>query len=151
MRRFSPRAGPMAVMATVAMRTPTIMSTATVTTMTFDEDPLSKPHALPEEPVNRPAVKGSAGSNSRVPPERGEEWSEWKPATPALLKLQSWLSPAFPIGAYSYSHGLEWAVEQGTVKDRASLSDWLDADLRFGSGRNDAIFFCEAWRGAQQN
>jgi hypothetical protein len=29
----------------------------------------------------------------------------------ALLRLQSWISPAFPIGAYSYSHGIEWAVE----------------------------------------
>jgi urease accessory protein len=64
----------------------------------------------------------------------------------AALRLQSWLSPAFPIGAYSYSHGLEWAVEAGMVRDRASLIDWLDADLRFGSGRNEGIFFCESWR-----
>lgn len=69
----------------------------------------------------------------------------------ALLKLQSWLSPSFPIGAYSYSHGLEWAVETRTVYDRATLVDWLDADLRLGTGRNDAIFFREAWRGMQSH
>src|SRR5262245_16327495 len=64
----------------------------------------------------------------------------------ALLRLQSWLSPAFPAGAYSYSHGLEWAVEAGHVRDRKSLVDWLQADLCYGSGRNEAIFFREAWR-----
>ena len=61
-----------------------------------------------------------------------------------LMRLMSWLSPAFPIGAYSYSHGLEWAVEAGTVRDRVTLVDWLDADLRYGAGRADAIFFAEA-------
>ena len=67
-------------------------------------------------------------------------------SAPALLRLQSWLSPAFPIGSYSYSHGLEWAVEAGDVYDQKSLVDWLGADLRHGSGRNDAIFFRAAWR-----
>jgi urease accessory protein len=64
----------------------------------------------------------------------------------SLIRLQNWLSPAFPTGSYSYSHGLEWAVESNQVYDRTSLVDWLDADLRFGSARNDAIFFVEAWR-----
>ena len=64
----------------------------------------------------------------------------------ALLRLQSWLSPAFPIGSYSYSHGLEWAVEAGHIRDHKSLVDWLGADLCYGSGRNEAIFFSEAWR-----
>jgi urease accessory protein len=63
----------------------------------------------------------------------------------ALLRQQNWLSPAFPTGAYSYSHGIEWAVEAGSIHDRESLVDWLDADLRYGSGRNEAIFFLEAW------
>jgi urease accessory protein len=63
-----------------------------------------------------------------------------------LLRLQSWLSPAFPNGSYSYSHALEWAVEAGHVHDRNSLVDWLEADLCYGSGRNEAIFFSEAWR-----
>jgi len=66
----------------------------------------------------------------------------------ALLRQQSWLSPAFPTGAYSYSHGIEWAVEAGYIHDRKSLVDWLEADLCYGSGRNEAIFFIEAWRSA---
>jgi urease accessory protein len=64
----------------------------------------------------------------------------------ALLRLQSWLSPAFPIGTYSYSHGLEWAIEARHVYDRTSLVAWLDADLCYGSGRNEAIFFAATWR-----
>lgn len=63
----------------------------------------------------------------------------------AFLRLQTWLSPTFPTGSYSYSHGLEWAVEAGYVHDRTSLVDWLAADLRYGSGRNEAIFFSAAW------
>ena len=63
----------------------------------------------------------------------------------SLLRLQSWLSPAFPTGSYSYSHGIEWAVEAGHIHDRESLVDWLEADLSYGSGRNEAIFFIEAW------
>ena len=58
------------------------------------------------------------------------------------------MSPAFPIGSYSYSHGIEWAVEAGYIHDRNSLIDWLEADLCYGSGRNEAIFFMEAWRSA---
>jgi urease accessory protein len=64
----------------------------------------------------------------------------------ALLRLQTWLSPAFPTGSYSYSHGLEWAVEAGYIHDRRSLVDWLEADLCYGSGRNEAILFSAAWR-----
>src|SRR5262249_57391695 len=60
---------------------------------------------------------------------------------PAFLRLQSWLSPAFPTGSYSYSHGLEWAVEAGHIHDRRSLVDWLEADLCYGSGRKQADLF----------
>ena len=64
----------------------------------------------------------------------------------SLLRQQSWLSPAFPTGSYSYSHSIEWAVEAGHIHDRKSLVNWLEADLCHGSGRNEAIFFMEAWR-----
>ena len=74
----------------------------------------------------------------------GDEQYRFPPQ--ALLRLQSWMSPAFPTGAYSYSHGLEWAVEAGDVHNRSSLVDWLEADLCHGSARNEAIFFVEAWR-----
>jgi urease accessory protein len=75
-----------------------------------------------------------------------DEQSRFPPL--ALLRLQSWHSPAFPTGSYSYSHALEWAVEAGHIYDRKSLIDWLEADLCYGSGRNEAIFFAEAWRSA---
>ena len=69
-------------------------------------------------------------------------------ATRAALRLQSWLSPSFPVGAYSYSHGVEAAIDAGLVTDAETLRDWLEGLLRFGSGANDAILLSEAWRHA---
>jgi len=66
----------------------------------------------------------------------------------AELPLLLWLSPTFPVGAFAYSHGLEWAVEAGDVADAATLRDWLDDLLKFGAPRNDAIFFTCAYRAA---
>lgn len=67
----------------------------------------------------------------------------------ALLRLMAWLSPAFPVGSFSYSHGLERAAHDGLLRDAASLEDWLAQLLAFGSARNDAILFAEAWRRAR--
>ena len=64
----------------------------------------------------------------------------------ALMALMCWLSPSFPVGAYAYSHGLEWAAEAGDVRDEASLSAWLADILLDGFGRNDAILLAEACR-----
>jgi urease accessory protein len=64
--------------------------------------------------------------------------------TAVLLRLQTWFSPAFPIGAFSYSHGLEDAIEAGVVTDRATLTDWCGSLLEYGSGRADAGFFTAA-------
>jgi urease accessory protein len=61
-----------------------------------------------------------------------------------LYRLMTWLSPGYPVGAFSYSHGLEQAVEAETIADAASLEAWLGDLLRFGSGRNDAFLFCHA-------
>lgn len=58
----------------------------------------------------------------------------------------TWLSPAFPVGGFSYSHGLEWVVETGKVKDAATLGEWIEDVLVHGAGRTDAIFLAEAWR-----
>ena len=63
-----------------------------------------------------------------------------------LLRLQAWLSPAFPIGGFSYSHGLEQAAALGWVRDRETLVDWLESDLRHGAGRTDAILLAAAYR-----
>jgi len=63
-----------------------------------------------------------------------------------LARLMTWLSPAFPVGGFSYSHGLEWMVETGKAKDAAMLGDWIEDILVHGAGRTDAIFLAEAWR-----
>ena len=66
----------------------------------------------------------------------------------ALQRLLAWFSPAFPVGAFSYSHGLEHAVEAGLVGDRDSLVDWLRALLRHGGAWSDAVLLAHAWRAA---
>jgi urease accessory protein len=67
---------------------------------------------------------------------------------PGLTRLLAWLSPSYPVGSYSYSHGLEWAVAAGEVCGRATLQDWVTDVLMQGSGRNDAILFHHAHRAA---
>src|SRR5882757_10297892 len=62
----------------------------------------------------------------------------------ALYRLMTWLSPAFPVGAFSYSSGIEWAVEAGDITDAASLRDWLAAMLAEGSGFCDGVFLAQA-------
>jgi urease accessory protein len=66
----------------------------------------------------------------------------------ALYRLMTWLSPSFPVGAFSYSSGIEWAVEAGDITDAASLRDWLAAMLADGSGFCDAVFLAQAHRAA---
>jgi urease accessory protein len=70
---------------------------------------------------------------------------------PHLLTLMQWLSPGFPVGAFSYSHGLETLSAQGKLSTGDDLALWLDAVLRFGAGRNDAILLAEGWRGNSVN
>jgi len=62
-----------------------------------------------------------------------------------LLRLMSWLSPSFPVGAYTYSHGVEYAIEGGMVTSGSSLTNWIGTILTLGSGRVDADLFREAW------
>jgi urease accessory protein len=64
----------------------------------------------------------------------------------ALYRLMTFLSPAFPVGAFSYSSGIEWAVEAGDVTDAMSLRDWLSAMLTDGAGFCDAVFLAQAHR-----
>ena len=66
--------------------------------------------------------------------------------TPHLVTLMQWLSPAYPVGGFSYSHGLEWAVHAGDVTDAAAVQEWLADILTYGSGRNDALLLAAAWR-----
>jgi len=65
-----------------------------------------------------------------------------------LYRLLAWLSPAYPIGAFSYSHGVETAVEEGFIKDRGSLVSWLQSVLLQGTTVVDGALFAAAWRAA---
>jgi urease accessory protein len=70
-------------------------------------------------------------------------------AESAIYDLMTWMSPAWPIGAFAHSGGLEWAVEQGHVTDRASTAEWIAALLDHGAFCNDCVIFVHAWRAAQ--
>ena len=92
----------------------------------MDTSTLMTDLALAQRP-SASGVRGSAGS-----------------ALPLLI----WLSPAFPVGAFAYSHGLEAAVEAGDIANAATLQAWLDDLVRFGSLRSDALLAACAWRAA---
>ena len=64
------------------------------------------------------------------------------------IRLMAWLSPTYPVGAYAYSHGLEWAVETGDVADEAGIGGWLGDVMEHGAGRNDLILAAQAHRAA---
>jgi urease accessory protein len=66
----------------------------------------------------------------------------------ALYRLMTFLSPAFPVGAFSYSSGIEWAVEAGDITEAAGLRDWLAAMLADGSGFCDGVFLAQTHRAA---
>lgn len=67
----------------------------------------------------------------------------------ALYRLMTWLSPAFPVGGFSYSSGIEWAVEAGDIGNATSLTEWLAAMLAEGSGLSDGIFLAHAHRAVE--
>ena len=64
-----------------------------------------------------------------------------------MMILQAWFSPAFPTGAFSYSHGLETAIQNGMIYDEKTLQDWIAALLSHGSGWNDALMIKAAYEG----
>lgn len=63
-----------------------------------------------------------------------------------LLRLQAWLSPAFPVGGFSYSHGLEEAVASGDVTNAEGLFGWVEAAVSHGAGRVDGMLLVTAWQ-----
>lgn len=89
-----------------------------------------------DTPTDAPADVPSFASSPPPPPSSGG-------FDPRIL---AWFSPAFPVGAFAYSHGLEWAVEKRWVHDRATLTEWLRDLLVHGAIRNDMILLGEAWR-----
>jgi len=73
------------------------------------------------------------------------------PDAAALYRLMAWLSPAYPVGAFSYSSGIEWAVESGDIKDAETLRAWLAVMIGEGSGFCDAVLFVHAHRAISEN
>ncbi len=68
---------------------------------------------------------------------------------PALIRLLQLTSPALPVGAYSYSQGLEWVVETGAVKNEATALAWINDCLAFGLARFEAVYLAHmlaAWK-----
>jgi urease accessory protein len=97
--------------------------------------------------ASAPRRPDDVGPRLRGDDEAREEGIEHtKGAEPTLARLMTWLSPAYPVGGFSYSHGLEWVVETGKLRDAAALGSWIEDVLGLGAGRTDAIFLAEAWR-----
>jgi urease accessory protein len=72
-------------------------------------------------------------------------------STRDLLTLMQWLSPAFPVGGFAYSHGLEWAIESAQVNDEASLHTWIFGALNHGAGTTDARFLAAAYHASPED
>jgi urease accessory protein len=89
------------------------------------------------------AVHPSRRAKRRAPQDDGERQ---RLEASALYRLMAWLSPAYPIGAFSYSSGIEWAVEAGDISDAATLRRWLAVMIADGGGFCDAVFMVHAYR-----
>ena len=75
-----------------------------------------------------------------------------EPGAPrALYRLMAWLSPAYPVGAFSYSCGIEWAVESGDITNADTLKRWLTVMIAEGGGFCDAVFFAHAHHSISQD
>jgi urease accessory protein len=74
-----------------------------------------------------------------------------EPSASALYRLMAWLSPAYPVGAFSYSSGIEWAVETGDITNAATLQRWLGVMIAEGGGFCDAVFFVHAHRAVSEH
>jgi urease accessory protein len=137
----------MTMVITMRMITTTTITTTSiaVTTTTTATPMLMKTSKPPEE--RSAAAADAASSDDSAPLSTGMSESE----AAALYRLMTWLSPSFPVGAFSYSSGIEWAVEAGDITDAASLRQWLSAMLTDGAGICDGIFLAHAYRAASVN
>ena len=120
------------------------------------EDLLTKLGATPRR-IAAPFTPEGGGYGNAVPPASHHdhddplalEVASATLASAALYRVMTWLSSAYPIGAFSYSHGIEYAVEAGLVRDRVSLIEWVTTILRDGSAKLDGALLAAAWRAAK--
>ena len=101
----------------------------------------------PSGPRRSKAGRAGAAGKTAALPIGGRDGMNDREAA-ALYRLMTWLSPSFPVGAFSYSSGIEWAVEAGDIGDAASLRDWLAAVVADGSGFCDGVLLAHAHRAA---
>ena len=125
------------------------ITTAVPMLMTTNKPPRLRRRATVQTPATAQAGLGveiSTGAGMAPPPEDRNGLGAGEAA--ALYRLLTWLSPAFPVGAFSYSSGIEWAVEAGDIVDAGSLRDWLGSMLADGPGFCDGVFLAHAHRAA---
>ena len=129
--------------------TATIMRTATITTNTARHASMimTTPITSTATPI-RIVMGRSKGTSPRLSASGGDT-AVVAPA--ALYRLMTWLSPSFPVGAFSYSSGIEWSVEAGDITDASTLKAWLAAMLSDGPGFCDAVLLAHAWRASTGN
>ena len=112
----------------------------------FDPEPSAPPHH--DERDHSHHHEGGAAEHSPALSHPGEGNAVFPAA--ALYRLQAWLSPAYPVGAFSFSSGLEWAIEAGDIADAPSLQRWIAVIIAEGGGFCDAVFFVHAHRAIEQ-
>jgi urease accessory protein len=130
---------------TTTIRTTTMRTTAIPITSMGMATSMRTAMTMPPKVMSTAPAAATTTSMADVP---GASPAEGATAQPDLLPLFAWLSPSFPVGAYAYSHALEWAVEAGDVRDEASLAAHVSDLMRLGFGRSDGILLAHAWRAA---
>jgi urease accessory protein len=127
---------------TIIMATPMLMTTNRATAKPRRRSPVAA-QAAPQA-LNAVAVLSADAAITPTADSASLSTTE----AAALYRLMTWLSPAFPVGAFSYSSGIEWAVEAGDIVDAASLRDWLASVLADGPGFCDGVFLAQSHRAA---
>jgi urease accessory protein len=128
---------------TVVITVITMTSIASMTIITVIPK-LMTTNRAPARP-RRGAVARPPASKDVAPPAEDRDRIGDRAAA-VQFRLMTWLSPAFPVGAFSYSSGIEWAVEAGDIGDAASLGDWLASMLADGPGFCDGVFLAHVYR-----
>jgi urease accessory protein len=123
------------------------MITITTTSIAVTSITTAIPMLMKANKPPKPRRGRQAGASEQaLPISAAHELSDDEAAS--LYRLMTWLSPSFPVGAFSYSSGIEWAVEAGDITDAASLRQWLTSMLVDGAGICDSIFLAHTHRAA---
>jgi urease accessory protein len=142
-----PMITPTMITQVITTTTMTITMTSIAVTTITTAIPMLMSTSKPARPRRRAGV-GADSVNDDAARTPGSRSAMQANEAAALYRLMTWLSPSFPVGAFSYSSGIEWAVEAGDISDAASLRDWLVSLLADGSGFCDGVFLAHAHRAA---